>query len=577
MIDGFSFVSRWSSRYNESVLIRLCVQARNGGRVMRRSYRHRLGAVVPLEARLAPAVLNFTLTQAQSSATLSGNINGSPVTQQGAGSLTATYTGGVQVDLDLTSNTINFINALEAAAANSGNWQPLPGGATGSAPANYGGRVIAFGVVFAVRDLRATASTAAPLTMTGNGSTRAFPSTQTTLAVTNGSLDYNAGILGMGTTSLVGNSGMNGAGTADGNFTDVMDGTGRLTAPIDVTFNTTVNGLPASYRIVGQWVGLSPFPIADLNGPGAGADTTLNFTGGAAAATIASAATVLRNPASNLDSMTVVLTNRPDGANEALNVDVSGSGLTSSGYDPSTGMLTISGAGSLAAYQSVLRTVTYRDALTNATAGNRAITVVVNDGVISSLAHTATVSVSPGVPVPAVTQTLVNGTTDLQRSRVTSLTIAFNSVVDFAGSVASAFTLTRDGGGAVGFSGSASNATGVTVVTLNAFTGAETNFGSLRDGRFTLTALASQISNASGQLNGGTNYTFGEAQGLFRFFGDVNGDRHVDIADFGIFSGTFNSHSNDPGFLAYLDFNGDGAIDIADFGQFSLRIFTPLP
>ena len=58
-----------------------------------------------------------------------------------------------------------------------------------------------------------------------------------------------------------------------------MDGTGRLSTPIDVTFNTTVNGLPASYRIVGQWVGLTPFPIADLNGAASGADTTLNFTG----------------------------------------------------------------------------------------------------------------------------------------------------------------------------------------------------------------------------------------------------------------------------------------------------------
>ena len=99
----------------------------------------------------------------------------------------------------------------------------------------------------------------------------------------------------------------------------------------------------------------------------------------------------------------------------------------------------------------------------------------------------------------------------------------------------------------------------------------------MRDGRFTLTALANQISNAAGQLNNGTNYTFGDAQGLFRFFGDANGDRHVDIQDFGLFSSTFNLHSTDTGFLAYLDWNGDGTIDIADFGQFSIRIFTPQP
>ena len=31
-------------------------------------------------------------------------------------------------------------------------------------------------------------------------------------------------------------------------------------------------------------------------------------------------------------------------------------------------------------------------------------------------------------------------------------------------------------------------------------------------------------------------YTFGDAQGLFRFYGDMNGDRRVDISDVGQFS-----------------------------------------
>jgi hypothetical protein len=180
------------------------------------------------------------------------------------------------------------------------------------------------------------------------------------------------------------------------------------------------------------------------------------------------------------------------------------------------------------------------------------------------------------VITPAVTATQVNDGT-VQRSRVTSLQVSFNQQVTFAGAVGDAFTLTRIGGGSVNFTASASVIGGVTVVTLNAFTGAETEFGSLKDGRYTLTALASQISVGGVQLNNGTNYTFGEAQGLFRFYGDVNGDRHVDIADFGLFSGTFNLHTGQTGFLAYLDWNNDGTIDIADFGQFSLRIFQPLP
>jgi hypothetical protein len=66
-------------------------------------------------------------------------------------------------------------------------------------------------------------------------------------------------------------------------------------------------------------------------------------------------------------------------------------------------------------------------------------------------------------------------------------------------------------------------------------------------------------------------------QGLFRLFGDVNGDRRVDIVDFGLFSSTFNLRSGQTGFNPALDFDGDGRVDIFDFGQFSLRLFTVLP
>jgi hypothetical protein len=170
-----------------------------------------------------------------------------------------------------------------------------------------------------------------------------------------------------------------------------------------------------------------------------------------------------------------------------------------------------------------------------------------------------------------------------QRSRVTTLQLTFSTEVTFAGPVASAFTLTRNGGGAVIFTATANLVNGVTVVTLNSFTGSEAQFGSLNDGRYTLTALASQISTEGFALDGdgdgqpGGDYHFGDAQGLFRFYGDINGDRHVDIADFGLFSSTFNLSTGQTGFLAAFDFNGDGHIDIADFGQFSIRFFTVLP
>jgi predicted outer membrane repeat protein len=184
---------------------------------------------------------------------------------------------------------------------------------------------------------------------------------------------------------------------------------------------------------------------------------------------------------------------------------------------------------------------------------------------------------------PRVTGSQVNDGT-AQRSRVTSLAVTFSAQVTFATTPTAAFTLTRVSDGAsVSFTATAQVVGGVTVVTLNNFTGTATQFGSLADGRYTLTALANQITAGGVQLDGngdgtpGDNYVFGDQQGLFRFFGDINGDRHVDIADFGLFSATFNLSTGQTGFNAAFDFNNDGHIDIADFGQFSIRLFTVLP
>jgi hypothetical protein len=183
---------------------------------------------------------------------------------------------------------------------------------------------------------------------------------------------------------------------------------------------------------------------------------------------------------------------------------------------------------------------------------------------------------------PTVLSTQVNDGA-AQRSRITSLQVTFSAQVTFAGTVASAFMLTRNGGGAVAFAASASVVNGVTVVSLNSFTGSETEFGSLKDGRYTLTALAGQITFNGLQLDGngdgtaGDNLTFGDNQGLFRYFGDVNGDQVVNGFDLGFFRNTFGTAAGDPNYLSYFDFNGDGVINGFDLGQFRTRFGTLLP
>jgi hypothetical protein len=185
-------------------------------------------------------------------------------------------------------------------------------------------------------------------------------------------------------------------------------------------------------------------------------------------------------------------------------------------------------------------------------------------------------------PPPRIQSVVVNDGAD-QRSRVLDLTITFSGLVNFATSPAAAFTLTRNSGGSVQFDAMANVVGGVTVVTLSNFVGSATEFGSLADGRYTLTALAGEITMGGQSLDGngdgtpGDNFSFGDADGLFRMFGDWNGDRQVDGVDFGAFSSTYNLTSQLAGFLAAFDVNGDGVVDGFDFSHFSGRYNTFLP
>jgi ELWxxDGT repeat protein len=201
---------------------------------------------------------------------------------------------------------------------------------------------------------------------------------------------------------------------------------------------------------------------------------------------------------------------------------------------------------------------------------NGSLYFAADDGV-----HGRELWVLPPDLAPTVSSVRVNDGS-AQRSRITSLTVTFSMQVSFATTPGAAFTLTRvSDNAAVGFSATASVVGGVTVVTLNSFIGSATEFGSLADGRYTLTALASQIS-ANGQQMA-NNYIFGDAQGLFRMFGDVNGDRTVNGLDLGFFRNAFGSQSGEVNYLSYFDFNGDGVINGFDLGQFRTRFGTMLP
>jgi len=116
------------------------------------------------------------------------------------------------------------------------------------------------------------------------------------------------------------------------------------------------------------------------------------------------------------------------------------------------------------------------------------------------------------------------------------------------------------------------NINGKTIATLT-FSGAGIIGGSLADGDYTLRTLDSISDSAGNSLDGDKDGNAGgdAVDDFFRLFGDVNGDRAVNIVDFFQFRNAFSGNYN-----AAFDFNGDGVINIIDFFQFRSRFGTSL-
>jgi hypothetical protein len=176
-------------------------------------------------------------------------------------------------------------------------------------------------------------------------------------------------------------------------------------------------------------------------------------------------------------------------------------------------------------------------------------------------AATLTIIDNDSTPAVTVTDVTVNGGA-AQRSRVTSVAVAFSQAVSFAGTAADAFRLRRQTDNAdVALTASVAGS----VVTLT-FAGAGAEAGSLRDGRYTLTVFASQIPGLAADF---TLVGSPAAQPkLFRLFGDEDGNGVVSTADFLAFRLAFLSGS--PAF----DADGDGQVAVPDFLRFRFNFLA---
>ncbi len=237
-----------------------------------------------------------------------------------------------------------------------------------------------------------------------------------------------------------------------------------------------------SYVVYGN---AAPELDLDLNGSTGftinGIDFNTTFIG-APIAVVDTDLTLVDRNSPNLTGATITITNPLNGAAETLNVTTTGS-ITSS-Y--SNGVLTLSGSGTVAQYQQVLRTVTYNNTTATPISTPRTITFVVNDGAASSNASmiaTTTLSFNNAAPINTVpTAQTVNEDTQLAITGI--------SVIDVDGNLATTQLNVTNG---------ALN------VTLN---GATISSGANNSNTLTLSGTQTQINNTLATLKYQGNLNF---------------------------------------------------------------------
>lgn len=176
---------------------------------------------------------------------------------------------------------------------------------------------------------------------------------------------------------------------------------------------------------------------------------------------------------------------------------------------------------------------------------------------------------------PKVSLLTINGGAE-QRSRVTEVAVSFDRTVSLPATPAAAFTMIGPNG-SVTLTATVLATSPSTIVRLT-FSGPNTTAGSLNDGLYTFTVLASQVTASGINLDGNGDGTPGDnySAQLHRLFGDLDGNRTVSPAEFLQFRLVFLLTSGSINFIAGFDSDGDGTIGANDFLQFRLRFLSSI-
>ena len=165
------------------------------------------------------------------------------------------YTGTIEADV--AGSDIQFVGGSIIAAITNGNWEPVAGGAQGSAPANYGGEVVNLFVngKAALREVRFDLTS--DVLPVSNGTFNAQALLFNFIPAAGSVIDYSYSITfgssGSGSQVLVGVT----TNTTSTNAMLVVQGNeSLLTIPVDISGSLTVlNPNDVQYRFRGQLVG----------------------------------------------------------------------------------------------------------------------------------------------------------------------------------------------------------------------------------------------------------------------------------------------------------------------------------
>ncbi|KQW75707.1 hypothetical protein ASC89_22515 [Devosia sp. Root413D1] len=147
----------------------------------------------------------------------------------------------------------------------------------------------------------------------------------------------------------------------------------------------SADGTPTSVTI--KITGTNDAPTLDLDASAAGTGYAATSAAGAATAIVDSDVTIADVDNTELTSATITVTNHKTG--DLLSIAGSlPAGISASSYNSSTGVLTLTGIGTLAQYQAVLQQLRFSNGESHPDITDRDITVTVSDGIASSnIAH----------------------------------------------------------------------------------------------------------------------------------------------------------------------------------------------